>query len=134
MVTTRKRKVTVEVLGKSMEESGVLSSIDELEEISEEGMTTTNTVVRNTYACGHKHSGKDSGTAVVCSACGGLWCPQCGEKTGFLCQGCGVWICEHCVRITLIGGYALCKKCRIADAVKRKVKEEGGILEWLLRW
>jgi hypothetical protein len=134
MVTTRKRKVTVELVGEDIGETGVLSGIDEVEEISGEGMTTTNRVVRNFYACGHKHSGKDaSAAAVSCAVCGRLWCPECAAKTGFLCEGCGAWVCERDIKITLIGGYALCNRCGALDAMKRRRKEEGGILGWL-RW
>jgi hypothetical protein len=134
MITTRKRKVTEEVIGEDIGRRGVLSGIEEMEEISADGMTTTNKVVRNFYACGHRHTGKDAGAAAVkCSVCGRLWCPECAKTAGYFCEGCRRWVCEADISITLIGGYALCGTCGPLVAMKRGRNEEGGLLGWL-RW
>lgn len=128
MFSTKKRKMTVELLGQSVKGTGRLSSIEETEEMSEEGIEIRNVVERGFYACGHRHAGKEQGL-VVCAVCNDIWCPQCAEK-GSLCDGCGRWLCAKHTHVSVLTGAVLCPDCGLPDVVKKKLKE-GGIMKWL---
>ncbi|MEM2947668.1 MAG: hypothetical protein QXN96_05480 [Candidatus Bathyarchaeia archaeon] len=129
MLTTKKRKLTKEVLGKEVREAEALSSIEEEEVISPEGIDTVNTVERAVLTCGHKYTGKEQGL-VECSVCRGIWCGQCAEKSGSLCDGCGKWLCQKHSRVSILAGLTLCPECGLSDVIKKKLKG-GGILKWL---
>ena len=129
MISTKKSKLTKEILGKDIKETDTLSSIEEVEVISAEGIETRNIVERAQLTCGHKYTGKEQGL-VECLVCGGVWCGECSEKCGSLCDGCGRWVCaKHC-RVSSLTGLVLCPECGFSDVIKKKLKE-GGILKWL---
>jgi len=128
MFTTKHRKVTIEILGQPVKQTGQLSSIEENEEMSEEGLITQNIVRRDFLTCGHRGADKSQGLT-SCIVCRGIFCQECA-KEGSLCHGCGRWLCPKHTRVSALTGFVLCPECGIYDAIKKKLKE-GGILKWL---
>jgi hypothetical protein len=53
---------------------------------------------------------------VLCRHCVQL---QCGES-GYHCDGCGVYICEHCVIITMTTDIPVCPACALEEEEKEE--------------
>lgn len=131
---TERRKITVELIGDNARDAGILSGIDELEVMGDDGLTIINRVTRSHLDCGHRYAGKDQAGLATCCVGGEIYCIQCVErdKRSF-CEGCGRFVCPVHRRVGFLMGTVLCRDCGLWDVIKQKLKK-GGVMEWLSYW
>ena len=123
---TRRRKTTIEVLGRDARETGTLSAIQEDELMTDQGLETRNLVERVFLGCGHQYTGKEQGL-VTCASCGDIWCKECSPRGG-ACDGCGRWLCPTHAKPSF-WGVATCPECNPLSALSRQFGK--GVLKWL---
>jgi len=116
-------EVYVQILGPRVAETGIPKAKAKCTVIREEDgnkLTVTATEIGR-LDCGHWNVE----LGAQCCVCGATYCKYCvSEKVGFICEGCGRFVCPACARRSVLQpDMALCGQCgtfRLLPAMVRR--------------